>query len=182
MLGRSVRGEEFDGDVVHRPGRGGEQQDQQVRIEPLVARPHDHEHPDKAEHDGTPAAEANDLVKDEDGCQGRKERAGKGDGGRCRQRHHGDSVEPGRHRYQADRRPQQVEAHSAGTQLGRPALDDPREYKEEPEQAAKKGDLERVHLLRRDADQHVHHHRADPAEQNPQGRTGNRRELRRSSG
>src|SRR5437016_1631876 len=46
----------------------------------------------------TPAAETDDLVEDEDGCQGRKERAGKGDGGRRRQRHHGDPVKPGRHR------------------------------------------------------------------------------------
>ena len=52
-------------------------------------------------------------------------------------------------------------------QQTRTAFNDPGDHDHEPEEATKKRDFERVHRLRRDADQDIHHDRADSVEQNP---------------
>jgi len=99
-----------------------------------------------------------------------------------RQRHDGNPIEPSRHRDEADRGAQQVKADIAAAQQTWTAFYDPRQHEQQPEQAAKKGDLERVHRLCCDAYQYVHHHRAASAQQYPQRRAGSRCKPRRCHG
>ena len=170
--------EKFDGDVVHRRAGRRQQQDQEVRVEPLAARPHDHEHADKADDDRAPAAKPDVLMENQHGRYRGEKGRGEIDGGSSRQRHHGDPIEPGRHRDKADRRAQQVKPGIAAAHQRRPTFDDPRKHEHEPEQATKESHFERVHRLSGDADEYVHHHRADSAEQDPQCSVGSRREPR----
>jgi len=174
--------QEFHGDIVHRPGCRRKQQEKQVHIERCAARPHDDQNPDKPDHDRAPAAKPHIFVQDQNGRHSGKERGGEVDSGSRRQWHHRDPIKPGRRRDEADPCAQQKKPPVPASQQKRSALDDPRKNEKKPEQAPKEGDLEWVHCLRGDADEHIHHDRTDPAEHDPQCGAGDRRKPRRRQG
>jgi hypothetical protein len=67
---------------------------------------------------------------------------------------------------------QEEKAAIAATQRIYTAPGKPREQDDEPEQAAEESDFKGVHPLRCNANQYVHHNRADPADQDPQCSAG----------